>query len=226
MAYNYRRRRYGRYRRSRRRRYATNRRRYARVQKSPYTKVHLAKRLGSGFNAQASNEGEPITQILNDGQPIQVTFRLNDVVNYTEFTQLYNEYKIRAVKISLIPLANVSNMQSSAYSHLIHTAIDINGLASSQLTRDNIRQYSTVRWSPYNRIHSRYFFPRMRVDSRSNLSPGTVTMSGKQPWSNISYSTNNYYSLLISPPTIPDIDSDDPIYTLEVMYYMSFRGTR
>lgn len=186
-----------------------------RNRKSVYNQVRLIKRLGHPI----VNDSQPTayTQVLNDGAPRQLLFQLNAVTANTDFSELYNEYKIRAVKVSFIPLANVSNMQQSAYSKLIYSAIDTNG--GAPLSHDQIRQYNTVRWSPYNRIHSRYFYPRAQINSS--------TLSGKQPW----FSTDNndgeqYRALIISPPTIDGIPSTEPIYTIECTYYLSFRGTR
>lgn len=214
MAYRYRRRRYPR----RRRQYTRTRRRYtryARPTKSPYTKVHLVKRLGL---PRLYNTPEPVDHLLNDGDSLNLAFNLANVSAYEDFTALYNEYKIRAVKVSFIPLANVSTMESSAYSNLIYSAIDINGEITSQPSRDQIRQYSGCRWSPYNRIHSRYFYPRPLVDGK--------TISGKQPWLSTANSIGSYYSLLVSPPVIPGIDSTEPIYKVECTYYLSFRTTK
>ena len=202
MAYygRYRRRRYSyrrRYRNYNRRRYTRSR--YTRYKKSPYNRVFMAKRLAQPRDI---NENSLVTEVLNNGDPIELQFDLAGAQEYTDFTNLYNEYKIRAVKVSFIPLANVSNMEQSAFSPLLYSAIDTNGNTSGSLTSDQIRQYQTVKWTPYNRIHSRYFYPRPGVATTGSgsLVDEQMTPSGKQPWVNTTFTGLKYRSLLIAPP--------------------------
>lgn len=216
------RRRYNRY--SRYRRYPRSTRRYTRrryptrrFKKSVYNQPFLSKRLGTIYNTHQTVQ---TSEILNNGEGFAAAFRLDNVQDYQDYTNLYNEYKIRAVSVKFIPLANISNLAESTYSQLLYTAIDING-ASSSVSESQIRQYQTVRYTPYNRIHKRYFFPRTRLSATS----GAGTISGKQPWLSTTQYTTNYHSLLVVPPTIPGIDATEPIYKVEVMYYLSFRST-
>lgn len=228
MAYygRYRRRRYPyrrRYRNYNRRRYTRSR--YTRYKKSPYNRVFMAKRLG--YPTVETVSQDDYTQILNNGDTQYLKFSLWNVVQQSDFTGLYNEFKIRAVKVSFIPLANVSNMEQSAYSNLIYSAIDVNGGIDS-LSRDAIRQYQTVKWTPYNRIHSRYFYPRNPIGDDDPDRSSSVVLPGKQPWIstvNPQYRVN-HYGLYISPPVIEGIDPTEPIYQVECTYYLSFRGTK
>lgn len=217
----YPRRRYSRYSRYNRRRY-TNRSRYTRsnrrfTRKKVYNRPFLAKRLG--YPALSTSSLTAVTQLTNNGSVLQLSFNLAQAVQYTDFTNLYNEYKIRAVSVRFIPLANVSNLAESAFNQLIYTAIDVNGEVSTP-TQDQIRQYSTVKYSPYNRIHKRYFYPRPSISDN-------MVLPGKQPWLSTSFTNpTQYQSLLISPPVIPDLTTQTPIYKVECTYYLSFRTTK
>lgn len=194
-------------------------------QVSPYNKVHMVKRLGA-VNQGTGNQAP--TEILNNGQFLQFNFMLARVAGNSDFINLYNEYKIRAVKVSFIPLANVSNMQSSAYSNLIYSAIDTNDFPGTSLSLTDLRQYNTAKWSPYNRIHSRYFYPRVNLTTpeEGSTTPNSLVLPGEQPWISTNDSGARYHSLLVIPPVIDGIDATDPIYRIECTYYLSFRGTR
>lgn len=223
MAYRYRRRRYTYrrrpYRRTYRRTYNT-RRRYNR--KSVYNKVQLVKRLGMVRGTSGADH------LVNDGASKIITFSLDLTSASDDFTRLYNEYKIRAVKVSFIPLANVSTLDESAYSSLFYSAIDINGVDvnTPAPTRAELREYQGVKWTPYNRIHSRYFFPKPSLFGDFPHTYSIATLGGKQPWISTKFPAISYQSLLISPPEIQGLDPSTHIYKVECTYYLSFRNTK
>lgn len=192
--------------------------------KSAYDKVHLVKRFGlimTGTGTPVFIEGlnNPATD-----QSFRFYFRLSAVAGYQDFTALYDQYKIRAVKVSFIPVANITTATESGYASLIYSTYDFNG-ESSNPTKDEIREYQYCKWSPYGRIHKRYFFPRT-TEFISGTSSGLSTKVGPQNW----ISTNNpdiaYHGLLVNVSNIPSIDIDEPIYKIEVRYYLSFRNTK
>lgn len=205
------------------------RRRFVRrIPKSPYVKTHMVKRLGAPVNHADSL---PIYNIPNpasagSGNATYVlNFNLENCTEYTDFTNLYNEYKIRAVSVSFIPQFNVSTAQESAYSSLIYSVIDVNGPENLSIpTLDDIRQYSTVRWSPYNRIHKRYFFPRSAIAGQTVLS--NTVLPGRQPWISTSVPQNLYRSLYVNVANVPSLSTGEPIYKIETTYYLSFKGTK
>lgn len=210
------RRRNGRYpqrRRGTRRRYS----RYTRYpQKNVYLQPFITKRLGLAYNSTTSTAN--YQQVLNDGNGFMLTFKLNEVANHDDYFRLYDQFKIRAVQIKFIPLANVSSLAESTYSNLLYTAVDLNAEAGA-ISQHKIRQYQTVKYTPYNEIHTRYFYPRINIIS-------DTTLSGTQPWLGTNQDNRDYYSLLVVPPTISGLSSSDPIYKLEVMYYLSFRSPK
>lgn len=176
----------------------------------------------------AADPRTPYTQVVNNGTTQYLRFNLSNVTAFSEFVSLYNEFKIRAVKISFIPLANVSNMDQSAYASLMYSAIDVNG-GSDIIPREELRQYNNVKWTPYNRIHSRYLYPRNPIHDSYGTSAPQLVLSGKQPWISTHQVTGQdvaHYGLYISPPVIDGIDPSEPIYQVECTYYLSFRGTR
>lgn len=187
--------------------------------KSVYDKVHLVKRYGS--IVQDTTFVEYITNPAVD-QSYAFHFRLNAVTGFTDFTNLYDMYKIRAVKVSFIPMANITTANESGFASLIYSTYDFNG-ESTVPTRDEIREYQYCKWSPYGRIHKRYFFPRVRDNANA-----PTTKVGPQNWMTTGGTGPNiqYNGLLVNVSNVPSIATDEPIYKVEVKYYLSFKNTK
>lgn len=188
--------------------------------KSKYDQVHLVKRFGSAINDIL---GTPTLEYINNpatDQSYRLIFRLNAVTAYQDFTALYDMYKIRAVKVSFIPIMNITTATESGFASLIYSTYDFNGPTTSTApSKDQIREYQYCKWSPYGRIHKRYFFPRT-VENPNG------TKVGPQNWISTSASDVPYYGLLVNVSNIPSINIDEPIYKIEVKYYLSFKNTK
>lgn len=192
-------------------------------QKSAYDKVHLVKRFGSIVTSTDVNL-ETIYNPATD-RSYRFYFRLSSVTGYQDFTKLYDQYKIRVVSVSFIPMVNITSATASGYASLIYSTYDFNG-ESSNPTRDEIREYQYCKWSPYGEIHNRYFFPRTTEFISGSAGSGLSTKVGPQNW----ISTNNpdiaYHGLIVNASNVPSIAENEPIYKIEVRYYLSFRNTK
>lgn len=77
-------------------------------------------------------------------------FKLDDIVSYSEFTNLFDSYKINAIKLTFTPYWNsndVSNQTSfTGVLPRVYTLIDRNGIPVSTLnTEDRFLEYSNAR---------------------------------------------------------------------------------
>lgn len=185
--------------------------------KSKYDNVHLVKRFGSIIRTGGS--GTVVETINNPAtdQSYIFYFRLSAVTGYTDFTNMYDQYKIRAVKVSFIPMMNITTAEESGFASLIYSTYDFNGEPESTPTRDQIREYQYCKWSPYGKIHKRYFFPRV---------PASGIQVGPQNWMSSSNPQTAYYGLIVNVANVPSIPANQPIYKIEVKYYLSFRNTK
>lgn len=163
-------------------------------------------------------------------------FSLNDLPDYTEFTALYDQYQIAAVKISFIPLVSqvTSNIEST-YSVLAPTlanyyrsysAIDYNNTSASGVTGpDNLREYQTYKWKPLPRTHSRYLKPKPIMQNGGSAL--NYTLPGKVPWFDVATGSNEGYAgLFFGYDAMPDLPNGTAIYTIECKYYLKFRTVR
>lgn len=186
--------------------------------KSVYDNVHLVKRYGK---IKYGYPGSLVMDYINnpaDDQTHVFHFTLNAVAGYQDFTKLYDQYKIRAVSVSFIPMVNITSATLSGYASLIYSTYDFNGeTGSPPPTKDEIREYQYCKWSPYGEIHTRYFYPRM---TDTGIKPGP------QNWISTVADQIRYNGLIVNVSNVPSIDVGEPIYKIEVRYYLSFKNTK
>lgn len=154
-------------------------------------------------------------------------FKLEDVPNYSEFTALYDAYKICAVKVNFIPISNVTyspdGTATASWSinyERMFTAIDCNS-SSVGSTIDELRQYRNCKWSKNNVVHSRFFYPKVQQTVETSI-PSETT--GKQPWISTTSASCSYYGLKYA---FEQTNNDNnPRYRVECVYYMKFKAPR
>lgn len=117
-------------------------------------------------------------------------FALADVPGSTDFTNMFDKFRIKYVKISFIPKSNVTVPSGtlgtrSIYDTLIYTAVDTDFVTVPSSIAD-ILQRQNVKWSPNNVVHKRFFRPRYPVTS--------VIVDAKQWMRTDSTGPNNLWS--------------------------------
>lgn len=147
-------------------------------------------------------------------------FSLSDLPNYTEFTSLYDMYKVNAVKITFIPQVTQSvssgTVNNPNASSRFFSAIDYNdGTAPTSL--DDLRQYQTCRMTPILRQHRRFIMKPKILDSNGfSISPWMTTASA----------TANYYGLKIAVEPMDSTSTTTMMYTIEAKFYLSFKQVK
>ena len=145
-------------------------------------------------------------------------FSLNDLPNSTEFTSLFDMYKINAIKISFIPqmTENISlTTANNPYSNTrFFSAIDYND-GSTPTSIDDLRQYSTCKFTPILKTHTRMIYKPKILDSSSY---------SVSPWMSTASPSSNYFGLKvgIEPTQSTVITSFE--YKVECKFYMSFKN--
>lgn len=148
-------------------------------------------------------------------------FSLGDIPNPTEFTNLYDCYKINAVKITFLPQMTVSNSLGSVNnpdaSARFFSAIDYND-SGAVSTIDQIREYQSVKCTPILRKHSRYFKPKI-MDAGSVYNPGSR-------WLTCGSTAPNYFGIKIAVEPMGSSTTLSMDYSIECIYYMSFKNVK
>lgn len=145
------------------------------------------------------------------------SFNLTQVPGYTDFTNLYDFYKLKAVKISFIPWGNIFNGDSGTeYFLRMYTVIDYNDVTIPSSISE-LQQYKSCKWSPNNKIHKRYFKPKTIIDSYNELA---LTLD-KQPWVPTSNTGNSYYGIKWAIENAVNLTTR---YKIEAKYYLMFKS--
>lgn len=85
-------------------------------------------------------------------------FSLAQLPDYTEFTNLYDQFRINKVLVKLVP--NVNSAEAGATQRLpqVHSVLDYND-STAPTTLDELVQYNNYRMTMGSRIHTRKLTP-------------------------------------------------------------------
>lgn len=155
------------------------------------------------------------------------SFSLQDIPDYTDFTKLYDAFKINRVKIMFIPTSNVSLIdtaqaqvfKNTEHSNRLFTVVDYNDV-TAPTTVDELRQYQACKFTPNNRTHKRYFKPRIHQSVGDNTIVGT---SQSSPWLSCWSSADvEYFGLKYAlTHQTNSSGSNQEVYKVEVISYLS-----
>lgn len=129
---------------------------------------------------------EPIT--INDTQQFgALKFQLNQLPNYTEFTALFDVYRVSAIKIKFVPdygTGSLNPLTTNVLFGCFHTAIDRND-DTPVGSLDELLQYDTYKQTRLTSYHSRYFKPMTKI----------TDASFKKKWYDTSDDDEAYYGI-------------------------------
>lgn len=175
-------------------------------------------------------DGGTITTIDNTTATYGVLyFELANIPGYSEFSAMYDFYKINAVQVKIIPSLNVygtAGESTGAYYNRFVSVIDYNDRAVPNAIND-LRQYSTCKVTPQQRIHKRFFHPRpvfvVDEDSGSGSSVGVGQVSGKSTWIATASNQTEWYGIKYAFEH-PDPNQSVDVFKVEYKFYLSFKG--
>lgn len=175
-------------------------------------RLYLFKRYTGAYGQLTINNINPTFAGFN--------FSLNDLPNYTEFTSLYDMYKINCIKISFIPqmtenvsLGTINNPYANTR---FFSVIDYND-ATAPTTIDQLREYATCKMTPILKTHKRVIFKPKILDSSS------YTLS---PWISCDSPSNNYYGIKVGVEAMGSTSTTIMTYNIEAVFYMSFKNVK
>jgi len=85
----------------------------------------------------------PITTSTTQAVVNNYTFALSDMLNYTEFTSLYDAYRIRSVELVFIPRVDTSIAADIWTDPRLYTAVDFDGNTIAAASINSILEYDT-----------------------------------------------------------------------------------
>lgn len=150
-------------------------------------------------------------------------FNLSQLPQYTEFTQLYDQYQIKGVRVELIPQFDSANMASTSSTNIInqnYSCIDYDdvGIPTSM---DTIMQYQNVRRCPSTKVMKRFLKPKVATQVYSTALT-TNYSSKRNVWLDCNQPDTEHYGLKFGFTKSPNAQK----YSLRVIYYLAFKNVR
>lgn len=158
-------------------------------------------------------------------------FSLASVPNYTEFTNLYDNYKITGVAVELRPtftggeLNNIANSANNVAIPDIRTVVDYDD-ANVIATENELLQYQNIKWTRGNRIHRRYFKPKPAVPIYKDALSFGYSPAYSPRWYDTAYATVPFNALKIWIDPLAGGQPTNVVYRVYTTYYLRFRGTK
>lgn len=154
-------------------------------------------------------------------------FTLSQVPDSTDFTNLYDQYCIKAVKITLIPRGNVADISVpgsyNGQSVGVFSVIDYddtNLLTSIQ----KACEYPNMKMTRSHQQHSRYFKPRFNLNGVTNQGTGTVdTTMNTRGWLDCNRINVPHFGIKFALQQTPNVPQ---VYDVKIDYYLAFKNVR
>jgi len=171
-------------------------------------------------------------QILSNNSAPQLgafAFKLSDFPSYTEFTGLYDQFRIVHVDVQFLHLTNAVALTNSANAILLTcprfiTVLDYDN-ASSPANLDELRQYSNAVTVNADTSFYRSFTPATLVTEYIGVTSGYSPAYGK--WHDCTYATTPHYGLKYALDST-NITGQSSVfgYNVEVTLHLEFRNSR
>lgn len=150
-----------------------------------------------------------------------LNFKLSDLPNYTEFTALYDQYQIRAIKIQLIPRFTESAAATSTQAiGNMWSVIDYDDSGAPGALND-LLQYQNVKRTRTNQMHSRYFKPKV-ADEVFGSGVATAYSAAKNVWLDCNNPVVEHYGIKFW----FDATTAGVTYDMMVKMYLAFKNVR
>jgi len=158
---------------------------------------------------------------------VAYTFKLSDLPNYTEFTNLFDRFRIVKVAVHLIPqwtnndLNPVTSMEK--VNPAIYSVVDTTeDAAPTALTE--MYEYSNLKITRGGRIHTRYFSPAVLTNAFEGVAATAYIPKWKQWITTDDYATPHYAIKLAGDKTQTSSNN----FTVRVMmsYYIQCKNVK
>lgn len=154
---------------------------------------------------------------------VQTPFRLDFVPNRTEFTALYDQYMIKAIKVTLMPRGNSSDLGTAATLGNVSRVFSVldyddsnNPTSISQLC-----EYQNLKVTDSVKNHTRYLIPKFNANIAGPL--GTIARKPSVGFLDVTDESvvHNGVKWAIQAPANGTV-----IYDLMTTYYLAFKNVR
>jgi len=201
---------------------------YSAPAKKKYAKTSSKKSVSSYNSSKSSTPVRLVRRNVDEGTIVATlstttfgafSFRLNEVPNYTEFTAMYDQYKINAISITFYPqLTGVTSYIGSTtiQNARFLTAIDLtDNTPPSQM--DDLREYENCECHSATETFTVYISNPRFIDSNGALRTGYLATTSP---------STTYYGLKYGLDILSPSAAGTYTYRCEAVYYMSFKAIK
>lgn len=153
-------------------------------------------------------------------------FKLSDCSNLSSFTDLYDNFRLLAVRVTFYPEFTASLSSASNSMCEIYTVIDPDSSAAPA-SINFMGQYQTLRRQLFNRPHTRYFKPFAQFSGSAIFgTTGTTTscLVPRKNWYNVSQPGIVYAGLLGAITASSTASIPAQVIRVTAIYYLQFRN--
>lgn len=148
-----------------------------------------------------------------------VNFSLANLPNFTDFTNLYDMYRVNKIVYKIIPKFSETTMTTGINANLqqIHSVIDYDD-TTAPVSISDLTQYQNHRMTRGNAIHTRVLVPKVKttIDTLSDAPKA-------RQWIDCDDSVLNHRGLKIYIPA-PLAPATTISYDVEATFYVSFKS--
>lgn len=155
-----------------------------------------------------------------NGTGVQVTFKLSDLPNYTDFTGLFDQYMITKVVMNMFPASNVADSGTTNQIATLRVCSDPDGGPDTAETELAQKPHKDI----YLNRNRSYVIRDLSILKEIYRSPTTTTYEPKKnTWIDMATADVPHYSLCMDWVYNP---VTDPSIKVEYTYYFKCKGVR
>jgi len=154
-------------------------------------------------------------------------FRLSDLIQATEFTRLFDSYRLNGVKITMAPLTNSSITVNPSYKMLM--AIDLDDdttpTANSLLQRANCKIKTVTSGGSNPQVFSAFLRPRYLTQLYETGTSTGYGQGARKQWLDTADDRIPHYGFKVVWDTDPTLNYD-VVWQFYFTYYIEFKSLR
>lgn len=216
----------------RRRRYARRKPvfRRRRFVKKTVNKIHTFVRW-CDKDSTYGDYGPNVIRETNANQHLTYQFKLDQVSGISDFTNLYDGYKINKVQLFLEPLIDNSSANTNApsLSKKIRVVHDYND-AFPLTDEDEYLQYGNCKsYFPWSKRGIRItLYPKLNnvIENVSGAATGYTSMNSNRQFLNIATDEVPHFGIKIMIPSMLSAPAETELFRVRAKFWLSMRGTK
>lgn len=161
----------------------------------------------------------------NANQHFAYTFKLADLPNYTELTNLYDQYKIKGISVRLVPnvtSADINPVASSVGLPSLHSVLDFSDSTALTSLNDYF-QYSTYKRTDPLKPHKRFLYPKQLQYAYDAVTAAAIVADVKNDWVRSESPNVQHLGLKLM---CPAATANSCSYDLFATYYVLLKQTK